>query len=466
MTPPITGARRTVLICTPSYYLHGGVERIIEALATGLPECGFRVVVGLARGERFHDPDRYRREYPGLECVEIDGRSGTRLGRVRGVERALDTVRPDLVLIARMFDAYDAVLLRKRCGDPVRLAVTVQAYESDHIVDLGRYAEWVDLCVTSGKLVAEAIRRFTSLPADRVVSIPGGVRPAKQLVIHDETRPLRLGYVGRLEGAQKRIFDLVDTLSGLTARGVPFTCQIAGAGPAEEELHARIRDAGLEQAIVFHGWCSVEKLYRDIYPQLDVLLHFAGWEGITIAPREAMVHGVVPVVSRFTGAVVEGQFLHEVNALTFEAGSVSAAVAAVERLHKDRGLLRRLSCAASGSQEGIRSDLGALAAWAEALKRTLETSSRRGSRLPHLPWPPSGRLERWGLPPTFSETLRCMLGRKYLHTEPGAEWPHSSGLNDAAQFEQVAEFAAAYEQQLEAQLLNTQSTGKIGAGKS
>src|SRR5260370_16427779 len=161
----------TVLICTPSHNLQGGVERIIESLSTGLAVHGFRVVVGLARGERFHLPDRYRQAYPKLECVEIDGRSGTRAGRVRGVCRALDKVRPDVVLIARMFDAYEAVVAHKARGKHVRLAVTIQAYEGEYVADLEPFTDWVDLCVTSGTLIPAAVRRFAPPPAGAVLRI-------------------------------------------------------------------------------------------------------------------------------------------------------------------------------------------------------------------------------------------------------------------------------------------------------
>ena len=69
----------TLLICTPCHHLHGGVERIIENLHEGLPDYGFRVVVGLAARARFHLPERFRAEYPALQTVEFDG-VGTRLG--------------------------------------------------------------------------------------------------------------------------------------------------------------------------------------------------------------------------------------------------------------------------------------------------------------------------------------------------------------------------------------------------
>ena len=47
-----------VFICAPTYYLQGGVERILESLASRLPVQGFEVIFGLVRGARFHDPRR------------------------------------------------------------------------------------------------------------------------------------------------------------------------------------------------------------------------------------------------------------------------------------------------------------------------------------------------------------------------------------------------------------------------
>jgi len=444
---------RTVLICTPSHSLQGGVERIVESVAMGLPGHGFRVVVALARGERFHLPERYRRAYPRLECVDLDGRSGTRAGRVRGVRRVLDQVRPDVVLNARLFDVYEAVVAHKERGEPVRLAVTLQTYEADYVADLAAYAEWVDLCVTSGKLINAALRHFTRLPDECVLSVPGGVRPATHPVVPDDGRPLRLGYVGRLEAAQKRIFDLVDLLATLVGVGIPFTFQVAGGGPAEPELRQRLTQRGLEQYVTFHGWVSTERLYEELYPNLDVLLHFAAWEGVPIAPREAMAHGVVPVVSRFVGCVAEGEFVHEETALVFEVANMQQAAAQMRRLHEDRTLLRRLSAAARRSQEGVRSDRGGIAAWAEALTRALGLPPRRGPCVPRLPWPPSGRLERWGMPPNWAEALRRWSGRKSLHTEPGGEWPHASGLADPLRLRAIADFAATYESEVRQKLL-------------
>lgn len=427
-----------LLILTPSHSLQGGVERIIESLAQGLPALGVEVVVGLARGRRFNDPQAFRAAFPSLRTVELDGSSGTRTGRVRGIQHALGTLKPDVVLIARLFDGYVAAALAKREGQALRLAVTVQAYEPEYLTDLAIYASFVDLCVTSGSLVAGAAARFTSLPADRIVSIPGGVRAASRFVVHEHGRPLRLGYVGRLDLEQKRVLDLADTLVELERLGIPWSCRVAGAGPAEHALHSALERLGLATRVIFDGWCDSARLYESVYPELDVLLHFAAFEGVTIAPREAMAHGVVPVVSRFVGSFAEGQFVHADNALTFPIGDSTAAAAAVQRLHQDRGLLQRLSASARASQTGIRSDDGALRAWAEAVHLTLGRPVRTAREVPVQP-APTGRLSRLGVPEGIAERLRRSLRLRASHRDPGSEWPHWSG---SARPERLAEIAA------------------------
>lgn len=419
---------KRLFICTPTHATQGGVERILEALASGLPRRGFDVTFGLAKGARFHDPDRFRAALPSIRGVDVEGTSGSGYGRRRALRRAIIEADPDLVLIARMFDAYPVCAELKREGHRLRAAVTVQAFEPEYFADLRAYAEWLDLCVTSGNLIARAAEHFTSLPRERIRSIPGGVAAPRRLVEHDDARPLRIGYAGRLEERQKRASDLAAMTAQLS---IPFTLDVAGDGESAASLRARLPDAR------FHGWLSHDELYARVYPELDVLVHFAEWEGITIAPREAMAHGVVPVVSRFTGSETEREFVDGENALTFPVGDVRAAADAIERLHRDRALLRRLSAAARASQSGIRSREGALDAWAEAFELALASPARMGTSLPPLPRD-HGLLEI--LPAPLAELVRRL--RRAEPSDPGAEWPHWSGLRDEALSDALARFVA------------------------
>lgn len=419
--------RVRLLICTPTAALQGGVERIVESLAAHLPARGIDVTFALAQGARFHNAARFREAFPVVQGVEVDGRSGTAYGRRRALRRVVERVDPDVVLMARMFETYPVCSELKLRGHRLRLAVTVQAYETDYFVDLARYADFVDACVTSGQLIARAVRRFTSLPPERVRSIPGGVAPPRR-TREPRPGPLRIGYVGRVEQLQKRALDLIPLIEELERRGIAFTCDVAGDGSALNELRGRL--PGLR----YYGWLPTDALYGRIYPELDVLVHFAAWEGLTIAPREAMAHGVVPVVSRFIGAE---DFLDGENALTFPVGDIGAAADAIERLDRDRALLERLSRAARASQTGPRSEQGAVDAWAEVFRDAVAREARVGRELPPVPRD-SGLLTRLHVPDALAEVVRRLRARE--HASAGAEWPHWSGFEDETLARDVLRF--------------------------
>jgi hypothetical protein len=185
-------------------------------------------------------------------------------------------------------------------------------------------------------------------------------------------------------------------------------------------------------------------LYADVFLTLDILVHFAFTEGVTIAPREAMVHGVVPVVAEFIGLKRERHFVDGVNALTFPVGNVDAAARCIGRLAEEPGLLEKLSENAMRSQRGVYSFGGAIEAWAEALDRCLKIPAQTGP-LPKLSSPLDGRLARWGVAPWLAQRVRDLLGRRHEHADPGSEWPTGSGLGTEQAFESIWRFAGVVE---------------------
>jgi glycosyltransferase involved in cell wall biosynthesis len=432
--------RKRVLICSPSHTVHGGVEIIVGDLCRQLPRYGWEAILGLGKGACFNDVERYRRAYPDVPSVEIEGSKGTRQSRKEALLRVIKRLRPNLVLIARLFDAYGVVThLKSKYGKP-RLAVTIQAYEPHYLFDALLYQEQIDLCVTSGNLIREAAIGWSGLPAERVVSIPGGVEPPRaEVSVRRPGEVLKLGYVGRVEAAQKRIFDLVDLLLIMEKQKFRYTLDIIGTGPAEGELRERLRPLVLAKKVTFHGWQDHRDLYGRFFPSLDCLVHFAFTEGVTIAPREAMAHGVVPVISEFWGLKTERQFVNHVNALTFPVGDVEAAARCIERLVKEEGLMQSLSERAMSSQHGVYSAEGAMRAWGAAFDQCLDQPVRKGG-IPRLAFSPDGRLARWGLPPWFAQRIRDLLGRRHLHSDPGSEWPTGSGLMTAESAEAIKQF--------------------------
>lgn len=426
-----------LLICNTSRNLRGGVENIVADLCRNLPRYDIDPLVALTKGMNFNDPERYRQAFSDLPTLDIDGTGGTRQARIEGLLKVLRYTRPDIVLIARVADAYEAMRYLKIRGEAPRLAVTVQAYEPHYIYDTRLYGGFLDLCVTSGNLIRKAIIQWSGLPSERVVSIPGGVRlPVEQMVPRQPKTPIRIGYVGRLDPNQKRIMDLVPFVRALAAAGISYTLDVVGSGPADEQLRTALHEEIEVGCVQFYGWQDQHTLYTEIYPKLDILVHFAHTEGITIAPREAMAHGVVPIVSEFIGLHAESQFIHETNALIFPVGDITKAVANVRRLFNESNLLTRLSANAMHSQTGSYTYDGAIAAWAEAFHTCLEQPPRlRGMNVPHFR--PDGRLTRLGISPWFAQRLRNLFGMHYLHTDGGGEWPTGSGLMTSSEEQEI-----------------------------
>lgn len=437
---------RRALILTPTHARFGGVEAIVNALARELPSRGWEVQLGLLQGARFNRPEAFPRD-AGVATIEIDGTTGTSEGRIRALVQSIEASAPDLVLAARVADGFEAMRRVKRKTPECRFALTIQAYESDYLWDLARWAGQVDFCVTSGELVRRACEEVCGIESSRLASIPGGVRAPAAFAPRDFEKLLRIGYAGRLEQPQKRIGDLVEIAVELRRRGLSFSLDIAGTGPEEERVVSRLR-ATLGSAFRFHGWIGDAHGLGMFYSKLDVFLHTAAHEGVTIAPREAMAWGVVPVVSEFPGFWTEHHFQPGVNASSFPMGDVLAAAEAIEALDRDRKLLAALSEGALRSQSGIYSWSGALDAWASAFEACMEMPS-----CPPLARPRScgktdtGRLARLGIPAGLAQTLRDLMGRKTLHVSGGDEWPHA-GPPPPMEFEnRLSEFALCCEEE-------------------
>ena len=413
-----------LLIISPSANLFGGVESIIDDLCRGLPEHGWELVLGLTHGKYFHDADLYRRTYPYLPIYKIANVFASRRSRVAALLSAIRKIKPDLVLISRIGDAYEAAAICKtKCGYP-RLAATARGFELQYLVDIRGFEKVIDLCVTDGLLVSAACKEIGNMQDERIVSIPGGVRsPSVFPKPRDCEGFVRVAYVGRLNKIDKRVMDLVSVSRILNESGVPFSLDIAGSGPHGEELESRLSEHIPADKLNIHGKVDHEYLYRKLFPNVDCILNFSPTEGVTIAPREGMANGVIPIVSEFPGLKLEGIFVNEKNSLTFPVGDVDKAAQLVTRLVDEPGLSQKLSRNASQAQTGKYLSEGAILEWLHTLDECLNRPMKIGP-YPKVVQKEKGRLERVGMPGILADFLRYMAGREIVPTDPGVEWPH------------------------------------------
>lgn len=415
-----------VLFIAPSAYLWGGVQTWLDQTAAGLRERGWEVVLALAAGPIFHDPSRYAEEHRGHRIVPVECRTGTPEGRCRAILRTLEAERPDVMVIVNVADGLEAGRRWKaRPGNPsFRLAYSIHGFLPGQLADLAAYGGVVDRIVTTNRLTEQIVVEILGESPERVGYAPYGAEAPRvpPSMRPPEPRPLRLGWAGRLEEPQKRARDLVGILRGCLARGVEFTCDVAGDGDSREILRDELRELVSAGRVRFLGRLSREELYGRFYPGLDVLLLTSSWETGPIVAWEAMRHEAALVSTRYVGVVQERALESGVNCLLAPVGDTAGLAESVRQLSANGCLLQRLAKNGRALAEMRYSIEASADAWDRELRRTFASPARREP----LDLPPrtiSGRLDR-RLDPGAAEWLRELLGRSARPEDPGDEWPH------------------------------------------
>ncbi|GHC05648.1 hypothetical protein GCM10010080_19390 [Thermomonas carbonis] len=418
----------------------GGVETWLDRTCSYLATRGFEPVVGLARGLANNNPARYRQQHPDLDTIEVDGRGLNRDGRVRALMRGIRKVRPAIVLPLGVVDANAAVVRCKLDGDDVRLLAHAQGNLPPMLADLRLYRDWFDRVVCPGRLTRRMLVEWGGFAPERVEHIPNGAdAPIVERLPRRNDGVLRLGYVGRLSQPDKRVLDLVPLCHELIRLRVPFELDVAGDGPARTELAAGLAEFGSRVRML--GPKDQQTLYREIFPTLDVLMMTSASEAFGIVLVEAMMHGVVPVSSRYHGFHSEGLVLEGETGLAFEVGDMAGAARAVQDLHAKPDRLQALAARARLHGAGYTWERS-LSQWEASLRTVAEEPVLHATTHPiAMSAGESGRLERLGVSTGMVDRLRRLRRAVLGPAVPagGEEWPLFHRFHKAEQLAAIRE---------------------------
>jgi glycosyltransferase involved in cell wall biosynthesis len=158
----------------------------------------------------------------------------------------------------------------------------------------------------------------------------------------DPARPLRILFNGRLLHLQKRVLDLPEISRRLAAGGVPAQLTIVGDGPDLPPL----RDAFGQGRHIAHRLLSPRAPWEmaPLLAEHDVFLQVSEFEGASVSLMEAMVAGLVPVVTATDSGIDLLQPGR--NALVCPVGDVDAIAERLGELAADRARLPQLAAAA------------------------------------------------------------------------------------------------------------------------
>ena len=432
---------KRILFLIPTAAGIGGVETWLDQVVPYLSARGWDPVVALARGLKYNLPDPYRELHPQLPTVEIDGRGFDREGRIRAVVRCLRKTKPGIVIPLGLCDGYDAFFRwRTQRNCRTRLVLRNQGLLAPLLAQVQDYGPYADLVVSDSRLVTRFAIEHVGLPEDRVRHLPNGADlPTREHPsIHFDQ--LRLGYVGRFTQGDKRILDLACLCEELLRRNIACTVDVVGDGPADRDLRSRLETERFSGIVRFHGRLQPNEVVERIYPHLDALLLFSSSESFGIVLVEAMMHGVVPVTSRYLGFHTEQLVRDEETGLSFPVGDISAAANAVERLSNDRQLRSRLAETARTAVNASHTWDRCLLRWHAALESVLvmapnATVPNSTDRRLH-----SGRLDRLGIPPATVDLVRRLRRGLIGPGVPagGEEWPLFRRHYDRRRLDQIA----------------------------
>jgi glycosyltransferase involved in cell wall biosynthesis len=202
---------------------------------------------------------------------------------------------------------------------------------------------WPDVVVVISQIELESARELA--PAQRVVLLPNGTRCEDIRLERAQpgAAPLRLLYIGRLV-ATKGIFESIEALKLLRARGIEARLTVAGSGEVEQALRQSAAAHGVQDLVAFAGPVFGQEKVRLLGGADVLMLPSYHIEGLPYALLEGMAAGLVPIVSR-VGAIPD-VVTPEVHGIFVPQRDPQAVAQALEGLHRDRARLARMSAAA------------------------------------------------------------------------------------------------------------------------
>jgi len=338
---------RTILQITPYYPPHlGGLERVVENLASGLAERRHRVEVlttDIGAGGAAHRTRQGSVTVRRLRSVElahtplVPGLPFALLGHSRTAVlhlHAAHALLPELV-------AFTAKARRQRfilhfhldVDASGRLGWLLPAYKRQVFGRVLRAAAGV-IVLTQAQ--ADFVHDTYAVPGHRIFVVPNGVDRSYFMPVRPLTdRPLELLYVGRLS-PQKNVARLLDAMAQVRR---PVRLRIVGDGELRSELLAQAERLGLTRSgtVEFAG----AKLGPDLisaYGGADAFVLPSDKEGMPLVALEAMA-AALPVIA--TDVPGNTELLGDVGLLA--APEPTALAAAVDSLAGDPDLRLRLA---------------------------------------------------------------------------------------------------------------------------
>lgn len=309
----------------------GGIEAWAKDICKGLTKRGYKDIHVLSR------ENRYKEDLS--EIVDI-------------VEECDSTVEYCKKLLNYYLNNIPCLFISSQPTEELLVATMIKEYFPDAINIISvihgghpwiydkykPYLSYADKVVAVSKRIkGDLISR--GIIEDRIIIKPALFsfkKDGARLYNTDRSKPISIGYAGRIEYSQKRADLLMKLIEELKNRDIDFRFEIAGDGVALEDLEKFVRDNGLKDNVKLVGVLE-NKNMPDFWMRQDIAVNLADFEGHSISQMEAMAGGAVPVVTDTSG--VDDDITDGENGFIVAVGDYMSAADRIENLFDNREMI-------------------------------------------------------------------------------------------------------------------------------
>ncbi len=270
--------------------------------------------------------------------ADIDTRNMNSVDNIRKIIMCLKKCLPCVLVTSYPYEVFAGKIVKEAYPDKIKIISGIRNATENTYQEYIDFRECVDayVCVSSD-ITREMIKRGIEEKRVHTMICPVNCpQNLTRLYTTERTKPIRLGYAGRIVVSQKRMDLMEKLIESLEKRKVNYYFELAGEGDYGDKMQEFIVSRHLQEKVRLVGVLDKQGI-GSFWRDKDICVNIADFEGRSRSIAEAMANGAVPVVTNTSG--VNDDICDGENGYIVSIGDYEAIADRIENLEQNRILL-------------------------------------------------------------------------------------------------------------------------------